>query len=153
MVKQRRLSASAAGTAISMQHPMWVMPMFEFVKLSKLEPHQKLRAEAKLVERDRSMKHVFFLSHQWTSLAHPDPSCEQLRAMQRVFLRMMTGILPKTSLEFTDAAYMRSVHQITSKEWATIVSDAYIWMEYAFATAPPNMHSSTHPLSHICMFS
>jgi hypothetical protein len=54
---------------------------------------------------------------------------------------------------FTNAAYMPYVHQITSKEWATIVSDAYIWMEYAFATAPPNMHSSTHPLSQICMFS
>jgi hypothetical protein len=121
--------ARGAGTAIEMQYPMWVMHMSEFIKLTKLEPHQQLREENRIVQWDPSMTSVFFLSHQWTSFAHPDATAEQLRAMQRIFLRMMSGKLPTTSPCFADATYLPASAKITSKEWKAMVPNAYIWME------------------------
>jgi len=117
-------------TAIKLQYPMWVMRISDFVRLTKLEPHQKLRAENKIVQWDPSMKSVFFLSHQWTSFSHPDATTEQLRAMQRIFLRMMSGKLPNTSPCFSDAAFLPTSAKVTSKEWKTIVSNAYVWVDY-----------------------
>ena len=121
----------ASDTAIDMQYPMWVMPVSEFIKLTKLEPHQKLRADNRIVQWDKSMKNIFFMSHQWTSFANPDPTSEQLRAMQRIILRMMAGKLPKTSPCFADAVYLPSTSTTTSKEWATTVKDVHIWIECA----------------------
>jgi hypothetical protein len=105
----------ATDTAIEMQYPMWVMPVSEFIKLTKLEPHQKLRADNRIVQWDKSMKRIFFMSHQWTSFANPDPTAEQLRAMQRIILRMMAGKLPKTSPSFVDAVYLPSTLSVTSR--------------------------------------
>jgi hypothetical protein len=121
----------ATNTAIEMQYPMWVMPVSEFIKLDNLEPHQKLRADNRIVQWDKSMKHIFFMSHQWTSFANPDPTGEQFRAMRQIILRMMSGKLPKTSPGFADAAYLPSTSSITSKEWVTMVNDLYIWIECA----------------------
>jgi hypothetical protein len=114
----------------------------EFMKLTKLEPHQKLRAENRIVQWDASMKHVFFLSHQWTSFAHPDQTGEQLRAMHRIILRMISGKLPRTSPAFTDAAYLPASLKVTPKEWATMVQDAYIWVE---CVVPQNPVDRTAP--------
>jgi hypothetical protein len=125
----RSISGVGVDTAIEMQYPMWLMPVSEFIKLTKLEPHQKLRAENRIVPWDKSMEHIFFMSHQWTSFASPNPTSEQLRAMQRIILRMMAGKLPKTSPCFTDVAYLSSTANITSKEWATMVKDVHIWLE------------------------
>jgi len=129
-------------TAIKLQYPMWVMRISDFVRLTKLEPHQKLRAENKIVEWDPSMKSVFFLSHQWTSFSHPDATTEQLRAMQRIFLRMMSGKLPNTSPCFSDAAFLPTSAKVTSKEWKTIVSNAYVWVECVVRRLPAL--TSTH---------
>ena len=64
------------------------MSISNFIRLTRLEPHGVLKAEGTLVEWDPSMTTVFFFSHQWTSFSHPDPTSDQLRALQRVFLRM-----------------------------------------------------------------
>jgi hypothetical protein len=126
----------ATGTAVDLQYPMWLMPVSEFLKLTKLEPHQKLRAENRIVQWDTSMKHIFFMSHQWTSFSFPDQSGDQLGAMQRIVLRMMARILPKTSPCIADAAYLPSSANVTTKEWATMVEDAHIWMECVMPQRP-----------------
>ena len=53
-----------SSTAVHEECSMWVMPISVFVELAKLEPHQMLRASSKIVQFDKSMSTIFFLSHQ-----------------------------------------------------------------------------------------
>ena len=76
------------------------------------------------------MKSVLFLSHQWTGLDHPDPTLEQLRVVQRMLVRMMSGHGPTTAPEFARATYLPSRTNITPEDWAAIIPDAYIWMDF-----------------------
>ena len=117
-------------TSVKMRYPMYLMHVSDFLRLGELEPHQVLRDAGKVVPWTTGMKHVFFLSHQWTAHKHPDPSLEQLRVMQRLMLRMMSGSVPTTAPTFADASYLPSGAKIEPAEWARLVPDAYVWMDY-----------------------
>ena len=123
-------TARGGETAISMQYPMMLMRASDFIELSELQPHQRLRAAGKLVEWNSTMKHVLFLSHQWTSFEHPDHSNAQLRTVQKALARMIGGKLPKTTPAYADAIRLPSNIKIEPSEWQEIVQDAYIWMDY-----------------------
>ena len=109
---------------------MWVMSASEFLRLSELRPHEALRAEGRIVECDLSHTIVFYFSHQWTSENHPDYSTAQLRAAQTLLLRMHRGELPETAPTYMDAIHLPSNIIIDSKQWQTLVGDAFIWMDY-----------------------
>ena len=132
-------------TSIEMKFPMHVMHVSEFLRLTELESHQALRDAGKLCTWTPRMKHIMFLSHQWTSYKHPDPSLEQLKVVQRVLLRMMAGDVPATAPGFADAAYLPKGHSISPEEWTKIVPDAYIWMEYVEEPCPILMRSRHCP--------
>ena len=72
----------ADKTATPMQAEMWLMSASDFVELSSLERHQTMREQHKLVRWDPSRRHIFFVSHQWTSFDHPDHTQQQLRTFQ-----------------------------------------------------------------------
>ena len=127
---ERQQRARSGATAIPMQYPMWLMPVSTFVGLAQLRPHQEFRAAGKLVQWDRSMTTVFFLSHQWTSFSHPDHSTEQLRTIQKVLLRMYKGELPDTGLGVEDKGHLRNNVDIVAKQWQRLVPDAYIWLDF-----------------------
>ena len=117
-------------TATLMQHDMWVMSVSNFVRLTELKPHQELLAEGKLVRWDASFRAVFFLSHQWTSFANPDHSTAQLRTVQTLLLRMMSGDVPKTTPAFAEQYIFEQDVSISAAEWKRIVPDAYLWLDY-----------------------
>ena len=146
------------ATAVREEYPMWVMPMSAFVELDKLLPHQLLKETGKVVQFDTSMVTVFFLSHQcvvrrpqlpertplnvlgarlalhvlhrWTGFCHPDATLEQLRTMQRLFLRMMAGDVKDAEPDFESQAYLPNTTKVTKREWAAMVPNAYIWLDY-----------------------
>ena len=117
-------------TAIAAQAPMWLMPANEFLALDALRPQQDLVAEGKMVVWQPSMETVFFVSHQWTALDHPDHSGLQLRTFQRLLERMLAGTCPETAPGFVDAANLRSKVKVSSRRWRELAKDAYIWMDY-----------------------
>ena len=86
-----KLSARDGQTVIKMQAEMWVMPVNVFVSLKEVRPHQELRRQEKLVRWNSSMRTVIFLSHQWTAFDEPDHTREQLRTVQRLIHRMVSG--------------------------------------------------------------
>ena len=43
---------------------MWLLPLHQFIGLSKMKPHQELLREGKLARYDSSMSAIFFLSHR-----------------------------------------------------------------------------------------
>ena len=50
--------------------------------------------------------------------------------MQRLFLRMMAGNVKNTEQDFESQVYVPNTMKITTREWATMVPNAYIWMDY-----------------------
>mmetsp|Transcript_35470 Transcript_35470/g.82136 ORF Transcript_35470/g.82136 Transcript_35470/m.82136 type:complete len:779 (-) Transcript_35470:104-2440(-) len=129
-LRDASLLRGLVGTAVEMKYPMWLVPVSSFVKLAKLEPHQVMRERGELVMWDPSMKTVFFLSHQWTSFEHPDHTLDQLRCFKRLLVRMMKGEVANTVPDFAAQSYLPKGIKVTTKEWQTMVSDAYIWMDY-----------------------
>ena len=70
---------------------MWVMPLNEFMKMAVFEPYEQLREAGRLVQWTPSMKNTWFLSHQWTSFSHPDPSGSEV-AVRVANRREMFGL-------------------------------------------------------------
>ena len=122
--------ARSGETAIAQQYEMWLMPVAEFLKLQELRPHQRLRAEGKLVRWNAAMKGVFFLSHQWTSFTRPDHSTEQLRTVQRILTRMLQGDLPETAPNWIERARFASKVKVTSRDWRELAPHACVWMDF-----------------------
>jgi hypothetical protein len=118
-------------TAVPLQYPFYVIRVNHFLELKVLCPHQELTAQGIVKEWDPSMKNVLFLSHQWTSWAHPDHTGEQLRTMQRLLTRMISGEVGTIEPTFIDKAYLPSGLQVTSEDWRDLLieGDAFIWME------------------------
>ncbi len=129
--KETQQRVRRVSTAVDMEAPMWVLHISDFMRMPRLESHGKLRASGKLVEWDASMETVFFFSHQWTSFEHPDPTCDQLRTLQRVFVRMSDGKFPTVAPGFADKVTLGKTVAIDGNEWVRLVGDAYIWIDFA----------------------
>lgn len=110
---------------------MFVIPIHEFLGLTELLPHQELRRRNMLVKRDDSMETVIFVSHQWTSFDHPDHTGRQLRTLQRMFERMLTGQVPEVDAPFSDKAAFQSKVKVAPRKWEGILQNAYTWVDYA----------------------
>ena len=143
-------------TAVPMEFGMFVMPTFEFLRLSELRSHEELMREGKLVRVDDSIQRIFYVSHEWTSLKHPDHSTSQLRTFQTVLLRMLRGVLPETAPTFVDAIRLPTTVNITSSQWQRLVKDSFVWLDFISvrdqqcAVVTPSKPSSHVPLpSHI----
>ena len=106
------------------------MPTFDFLQLSALQPHEELCAQGKVVRADNSMTHIFYVSHEWTSLRHPDHSNSQLYSFQSILQRMLRGTLPKTAPTFSDALRLPSNVSVTSAEWQGIIQDSFVWIDF-----------------------
>ena len=117
-------------TAVPMEFGMYVMPTFEFLLLSELTSHEKLLREEKIVRVDDSMHNIFYVSHEWTSLEHPDHSTSQLLTFQAILLRMLRGVLPDTTPTFAVAVRFSKKVNITSAQWQGLVRDSFVWVDF-----------------------
>ena len=123
--------SSSLSSGIEEQFPMFVMPIHQFLGLTELLPHQDLRRMNKLVKRDDSMETVIFVSHQWTSFDHPDHTGRQLRTLQRMFQRMLTGQVPEIDAPFVDKVAFAGKAKVAPHEWKGMLRNSYIWIDYA----------------------
>ena len=138
---------------------MWLLPLHEFVGLSKMRPHQELLQEGKLARYDTSMRALFFLSHrklsrllsrhtrspltparlvspprtEWTSFDHPDPTGEQLRCMQRQVLTMVEGSAADVEPGYADRMYLPTGASVSRGEWKRLLDagHVYIWLDFS----------------------
>lgn len=118
------------ATSVEMRYPMYLMHVSDFLRIGTMDQHEMLRDAGKLVTWTPGMKRVFFVSHQWSSFDHPDPNHSQLRVLQRMLLRMMSGSVPATAPTFANAIYLRSGVTVQPHEWAEILPEAYLWLDY-----------------------
>ena len=121
-----------AETAVSMEYDMWLLPLHHFVELSTLLPHHEMLRQKKLARFNSSMKSIFFLSHQWSSFDHPDPTGEKLRCFQQQLIKMLQGIGASVEPVFADKIYLPNKASVSRAEWKSLLQNGsiYIWMDY-----------------------
>ena len=117
-------------TTIGMEYEMWVIPTYEFLKLSVLLTHEELRAKGTIVRVDDSMQRIFYISHQWTSSREPDHSTAQLHTFQSILLRMLRGTHPETSPTYADAIRLPQNVNIKPDQWRRLVQDSFLWIDF-----------------------
>ena len=116
--------------AVSHRYPMYAISVPNLLKLEKWEPHQDLLKAELLTEIKSSMDvEVLFISHQWTSFTHPDPTGEQLSALQAVITKLLEGKTSVRSNAILEGIY-NSKTVITGAEWVTRLPNMYVWLDY-----------------------
>lgn len=129
------------------QFPMYVLPMATFLTLKEMRPHEDLLREGLLVdlkELPSGHGHVNFISHEWLSAAHPDPTAEQLTLIQNIFRKCIEGDLPfRSEKEWETYSETFSLQygetKVTHDKWLKTVREGYVWLD--FASIP--QHSKT----------
>jgi hypothetical protein len=88
----RSLRTLDDGERLSMFFPLYTVPLGTFLEMTKIEPHEALKARNVLVEFQRNMGNAAFVSHQWVTTNHPDPDCKQIRVLQDALKEMMGNL-------------------------------------------------------------
>ena len=130
------LGAVELGVSSKKKYPFYVIPVPTLLELEAWQPHQDLLAAGKLIEiNDDQDVEVLFISHQWTALNHPDPSNEQLEALQRVLRMLMAG-----KSEVKSNAFMNMVYHVdwtmTGADWKAKLPSMYLWIDYVSIPQP-----------------
>lgn len=112
-------------------YPLFAMPVREALRLTKLDPHEKLLSDGRIRQYEPGMK-VIFISHQWLSDNHPDPHMEQFKVLQRCLRNIING---KTCVEadYWTRSLFRSVQAqfpSFSRAECEAFEEAYLWYDY-----------------------
>ena len=116
---------------------MFAMPVKHFLELKQWMPHQEALDKDLLVEVKcgETAAEVIFCSHQWVSFDHPDPACEQLRALQNTIHKLTAGKTDVKSNGMLDAIYQYKMNTPGS-EWAKKLPQMLIWFDYLSIPQP-----------------
>ncbi|CAK9083864.1 unnamed protein product [Durusdinium trenchii] len=79
-------------SSVEMFFKMFVVTLRVCLEMLEVKPHEQLMNEGLLVEFSRRSKgEAIFVSHQWTSLGHPDRSGDQFRVLQEALKQGVHG--------------------------------------------------------------
>ncbi|CAE8581574.1 unnamed protein product [Polarella glacialis] len=108
--------------------PMFVMLVADFLLMDGILPcHQDLAAEGKLYQWSPGM-FVCFVSHQWLSRMHPDPSGQQM-AILRAALK---GIIEESVPVITDLIAEVGVRKFKTMKSNVkrAISNGFLWLDW-----------------------
>ena len=93
--------------------------------LSCVKTHEELRSD--LCEFDKTLGNAAFVSHQWLSDRHPDPTGQQLKVLQTALANMLSGQSRITVLPVVEIL-TGSVAAPTASELGA--RPLFIWYDY-----------------------
>ena len=135
--------------AVTHRYPMYAIAVPDLLKLEGWKPHQDLLKAGLLAEITVSMDvEVLFVSHQWTSFSHPDPTGDQLKALQTVITKLLEGRTSVRSNAILEGIY-NSKTVISGSEWMARLPNMYVWLDYFSIPQPgasPHMKQSTESI-------
>ena len=127
----------AALSSTSARYPMYVIPVKTLLKLQQWEPHQNLLAKGKLVEVTPEVDlEIVFVSHQWTSFEHPDPTGEQLARLQAVLRQLMAGQTSVMGNPQLQVIYS-SKFETKGEQWAATLPKVCVWFCLLYTSPSP----------------
>ena len=134
--QQQAQCLATPDTATRESYPMYVLPVEAFMQMTEWRPHQELLKEGVIVEWTPAMRgRTFFVSHQWTSYTHPDPTNDQLETLQALLGRLARG--EETIKANWVVRFFYGVKQLhTSAEWQAIMRGAYLWYDFTSMPQP-----------------
>lgn len=146
------------NTAAESYFPMWVMRVSDLMEMKSGEQrhHQRLKAEGKLIVWDaKTMGACAFISHQWSSWKHADPTFEQLDLIKSLVERIVNGDVTEVRGSWlTDLIYpgLPAIGREQLRAWA---EKGYIWFDWFsipqlidydnYTSEPPLSLSSKEP--------
>ena len=142
------LAANADLRANAVQeelYPMYVMRVRELLQLDAWRPHQQLLSDGLLVrvtEEVAKSATIVFVSHQWTSFSHPDPTGAQLLALQGALSKLLSGELTVRADSILQLVY--NYHRETGPaEWKQLLESGCVWLDFV-SMPQPMAGDSTH---------
>jgi hypothetical protein len=123
----------------TLSFPMYVMRMQTFMEMTTMRSHEDMIAQGLIFKWEPKMGRVWFMSHQWTSFSHPDPSAEQLTVAQKLLKTIMAG--KARSIFATEEEWQGYVTReanrflnfpvLTAEQMAQDAKEGYVWLDYA----------------------
>ncbi|CAE7467023.1 unnamed protein product, partial [Symbiodinium necroappetens] len=110
-----------------MLFPMYTVTADVLLSMTKVEPHEKLKAWGKLVDFDVGLGKAAFVSHQWLTQRHPDPDFKQMRTLQEAVTRMLSSS-GSVSLDPVTEAVVQTAKPLPMKEFQTHAM--FFWYDY-----------------------
>ncbi|CAE7241492.1 pyx [Symbiodinium sp. CCMP2456] len=110
-----------------MLFPMYTVAADVLLKMTTVEPHEKLKAGGELVAFSDDLGKAAFVSHQWLARDHPDPDFKQMRTLQDALQRILNGS-GSLSLDFITEALVQTVKPLPMQEFQ--VQKLYFWYDY-----------------------
>ena len=142
------LAANADLRANAVQeelYPMYVMRVRDLLQLDAWQPHQQLLSDALLVRVTKEVAKsttIVFVSHQWTSFSHPDPTGAQLLALQGALSKLLGGELTVRADSVLKLVY--NYHRETGPaEWKQLLESGCVWLDFV-SMPQPIAGESTH---------
>lgn len=111
--------------------PMHVLPIETALAMSHIEPFEVLLHRGELVEWSYGAGPVIFVSHQWLSTEHPDPS----GLLWRVFLELLSAIVTGQA-DFSSWwlwELENSSIWISRDDLQESLREGFVWFDYACA--------------------
>ena len=110
--------------------PMITVALRLILEMTRLQPHEELMEADLLTEWDEIMGKSMFVSHQWASKLHPDPSMEEFRVLQEALKGLLWGGLRVT----IPAVLELPLGGLRSQKCPTVADftsePVYLWYDY-----------------------
>ncbi|CAE7733257.1 DHCR24 [Symbiodinium sp. CCMP2456] len=96
------------------------------LKMTKVEPHEQLKARGKLVKFTDDLGRAAFVSHQWLTQLHPDPDFKQMRTLQAV--RRILQSSGSLGLDIVTEAMVQTAKPLPLKDFQA--NALFFWYDY-----------------------
>ncbi|CAE7912932.1 anks1b, partial [Symbiodinium sp. KB8] len=96
--------------------------------MTKVEPHEVLKAKDMLVDFQRPMGKAAFVSHQWVAPDHPDPEFKQMRVLQEALKEMKNGNLQSIPVELVSEAAEGHIKPLPTSR--LLSEPLFFWYDY-----------------------
>ena len=148
--KQFSLQRSTS-TAISVEYDMYLISLEMMLSLFGSSSdrktnfnlcHQRLLKKGELTRFEDLPMGTFtiFISHEWLSRNHPDPSGTQLSTLCRVLRDLRDGKIERVSMDIVHYLTYKHNFSTSAKEWKDFLANAYIWFDW-WSQPQPNMEN------------
>ncbi|CAE7543781.1 ANKS1A [Symbiodinium sp. CCMP2592] len=121
------LSLPNDADAAPMHFPMYTVAADVLLKMTRVEPHEMLKANGELVVFCEELGKAAFVSHQWLAKDHPDPDFKQMRTLQNALKRILSSS-GSLSLDFVTESVVQTAKPLLMQDFQ--VHTLYFWYDY-----------------------
>jgi len=108
--------------------------------------HQKLLEKDDLIRFEDLPMGTFtmFISHEWLSRDHPDPSGVQLSTLCHVLRELRDGKIERVGMDIVHRLTYKHNFSTSAKEWSGLLTNAYVWFDW-WSQPQPSMEKFGTP--------